>query len=156
MACAVTMFGCAKKETTEEGLEPMSMEALSTINMTQPVAAEVKATEFKVPGVVKVTSPATQVTQVPPPVAAGLEPLPPVGTGKPASTDIQTALKNAGFYTGVVDGKIGPMSKKAIEEFQKANGLQADGKVGPKTWAALVKYLNPVPVAPAATTTKTR
>ncbi|MCM8789832.1 MAG: peptidoglycan-binding protein [Candidatus Omnitrophica bacterium] len=29
-----------------------------------------------------------------------------------------------------------------MEEFQKANGLQVDGKVGPKTWAVLSKYLS--------------
>ena len=55
--------------------------------------------------------------------------------------DIQKALKNAGFYTGAIDGKIGPKTKNAIVEFQKAKGLKADGKVGPKTWAALEKYL---------------
>ncbi len=55
--------------------------------------------------------------------------------------DIQTALKAAGFYTGVIDGKIDPRTKKAIIDFQKENGLKADGKVGPKTWAALDKYL---------------
>ena len=55
--------------------------------------------------------------------------------------DIQKALKAAGFYTGAVDGKIGPKTKKAIMDFQKAKGLKADGKVGPKTWAELEKYL---------------
>jgi N-acetylmuramoyl-L-alanine amidase len=50
-------------------------------------------------------------------------------------------LKNAGFYTGMVDGKIGPRTKKAIEEFQKFKGLKVDGKVGPKTWAELEGYL---------------
>lgn len=55
--------------------------------------------------------------------------------------DIQLALKNAGFYAGTVDGKIGPKSKKAIIEFQKAKGLKPDGKIGPKTWAELEKYL---------------
>ena len=55
--------------------------------------------------------------------------------------DIQTALKNAGFYIGAIDGKIGPNSKKAIMEFQAAKGLKVDGKVGPKTWAELEKYL---------------
>lgn len=57
------------------------------------------------------------------------------------NVDIQKALKNAGFYTGSIDGKIGPKTKKAIVEFQKANGLKTDGKVGPRTWAALEKYL---------------
>ena len=55
--------------------------------------------------------------------------------------DIQKALKNAGLYTGSVDGKLGPKTKKAIEEFQSSKGLKADGKVGPKTWAELEKYL---------------
>jgi peptidoglycan hydrolase-like protein with peptidoglycan-binding domain len=69
-------------------------------------------------------------------------------TGKTGATDslehnkeIQTALKAAGFYTGNIDGKIGPKTKKAVIEFQKARGLKADGKVGPKTWAELDKTL---------------
>ncbi len=57
-----------------------------------------------------------------------------------AST-LQVALKNAGFYAGAVDGKIGLQSKKAIREFQDANGLKADGIVGPKTWGILKIYL---------------
>lgn len=55
--------------------------------------------------------------------------------------EIQRALKNAGFYAGTIDGKIGPKTKKAILGFQKANGLKVDGKIGPKTWAELEKYL---------------
>jgi lysozyme family protein len=34
------------------------------------------------------------------------------------------------------------MTKQAIEEFQKVNNLAVDGKVGPKTWGALSKYLS--------------
>lgn len=55
--------------------------------------------------------------------------------------DIQTALKNTGFYNGAIDGKLGPKTKKAIEEFQKSKGLKADGKVGTKTWVELQKFL---------------
>ena len=61
----------------------------------------------------------------------------------PSKKDIQAALKNAGFYTGKVDGKIGKKTKEAIKEFQKVNGLKADGKVGPKTWDKLKTYLDP-------------
>ncbi|MBU1726744.1 MAG: peptidoglycan-binding protein [Candidatus Omnitrophica bacterium] len=75
------------------------------------------------------------------PVAAGLEPLPPPGTGKPSVVEIQKALKNAGYYNGPIDGKIGSMTNSAIKEFQQANGLEVDGKVGPKTWAVLGAYL---------------
>jgi peptidoglycan hydrolase-like protein with peptidoglycan-binding domain len=70
-----------------------------------------------------------------------LEALPPSGPFRPSPTEIQTALKNAGFYSGSIDGKIGPKTKAAIEEFQKSKGLTADGKVGPKTWQALGAYL---------------
>jgi peptidoglycan hydrolase-like protein with peptidoglycan-binding domain len=56
-------------------------------------------------------------------------------------SDIQAALKNAGFYAGPIDGKLGPLSRKAIKEFQQANGLEADGIAGQKTKALLVKYL---------------
>ena len=54
--------------------------------------------------------------------------------------EIQTRLKNAGFYTGKINGVKNKRTRKAIREFQKANGLKADGVVGPKTWELLSKY----------------
>ena len=60
---------------------------------------------------------------------------------KPTPRRIQTALKNAGYYTGSVDGKVGPQTKQAVKEFQRTHGLSADGKVGPKTWTQLAQYL---------------
>jgi hypothetical protein len=59
----------------------------------------------------------------------------------PSSSEIQQALKNAGFYEEDVDGKIGPKTRQAIREFQEKNGLKVDGIVGPKTWGELRKYL---------------
>jgi peptidoglycan hydrolase-like protein with peptidoglycan-binding domain len=55
---------------------------------------------------------------------------------------IQTALKNAGFYKGVVDGKLGTQTKSAIKQFQREHGLKADGIVGRRTTIELNKYLN--------------
>ena len=55
---------------------------------------------------------------------------------------IQTALKNAGYFPGTVDGKMGKKTRRAIREFQKANNLQADGRVGKSTWLALKEYLD--------------
>jgi len=54
---------------------------------------------------------------------------------------IQTALKNAGYYQGVVDGRMGKKTRKAVRAFQKANKLPADGKVGKNTWDLLKDYL---------------
>ena len=54
---------------------------------------------------------------------------------------VQTALKNAGFYDGTVDGKLGQRSKKAVIDFQQAHDLKADGVIGAKTWSELKKYL---------------
>lgn len=55
---------------------------------------------------------------------------------------IQRALKNAGYYDGAVDGEVGKNTKRAIREFQKANGLTVDGIVGRETRAALREYIN--------------
>jgi peptidoglycan hydrolase-like protein with peptidoglycan-binding domain len=136
-AVTIYLFGCGKKQQTlEEMQQPMSMETLSTMSTTAAQAPEAKV-EVKPVVPVAMETPAVS--------AAKLEPLPPSGPYKPTATEIQSALKNAGFYTGTVDGKLGPKTKKAISEFQKANNLTADGKVGPKTWNALSKYLNLAP-----------
>ena len=63
------------------------------------------------------------------------------GVSKPTSKNVQQALKNAGFYTGAIDGKIGPKTREAIKEFQKSNSLYSDGIVGKKTWEKLSQYL---------------
>ena len=52
---------------------------------------------------------------------------------------IQSALKKAGFYQGNMDGKMGPLTRKAVEDFQKANNLKPDGLVGAGTWKELNK-----------------
>jgi peptidoglycan hydrolase-like protein with peptidoglycan-binding domain len=134
VAFSFYMFGCAKKEQAEEELQaPMSMEAMSGMNAPQTLESK--------PGQKTMGMQAA-------PASAKLQPLPPAGPYKPTNKEIQLALKNAGLYMGQIDGVIGPRTKKAIEEFQKANGLKVDGRVGPKTWAILSSHLNPSP-APA-------
>ena len=53
---------------------------------------------------------------------------------------IQQKLKNWGYYTGSVDGIFGVQTKKAVVAFQKKNGLNPDGIVGPATLMALGIY----------------
>ena len=50
---------------------------------------------------------------------------------------IQTKLKQWGYYTGAVDGVYGSGTEKAVRYFQQKNGLAVDGKAGAKTLAAL-------------------
>lgn len=132
-AIIVSALGCGNKEApVQESSLSMSMETLTTA----PAAEAVVSSSTEVSG-----TPATFVK---------LENLPPVGPYTPTAQEIQSALKNANFYTGNVDGKIGPKTKKAVMEFQEANGLKADGKVGPKTWNALSKYLAPTQAVQAS------
>ena len=50
---------------------------------------------------------------------------------------LQKKLKQWGYYEGAVDGIFGPGTEKAVQYFQRKNGLAADGVVGAKTAAAL-------------------
>ena len=54
---------------------------------------------------------------------------------------VQTALKEAGFDPGAIDGKMGTRTKKAIMAFQSAKGLKADGKIGYQTIVKLSEVL---------------
>ncbi|HBR14069.1 MAG TPA: hypothetical protein DD723_00800 [Candidatus Omnitrophica bacterium] len=58
------------------------------------------------------------------------------------ASQIQKALKSAGYYNGPLDGKIGAKTQEAIMKFQKDNGLKVDGKVGRMTWSELKPYLD--------------
>ena len=59
------------------------------------------------------------------------------GSGGAVVTEIQTRLKNWGYYFGAVDGVYGSQTEKAVRWFQQKNGLAADGQVGDQTLAAL-------------------
>ena len=123
----VAALGCGKKETPPEAEMPMPMSVSvegATTNMVTKAGTPVRA--GSVPAEISSTEEASPATVYIP----------------PAPEEIQQALKNAGFYTGSVDGKIGPATKKAITEFQQQNGLTADGKIGKKTWEKLREYLN--------------
>ena len=58
-------------------------------------------------------------------------------TGSEAVRLVQKRLKELGYYKGSADGDFGPKTEEAVKEFQKANGLTADGKVGEKTLAKM-------------------
>jgi Ca-activated chloride channel family protein len=53
---------------------------------------------------------------------------------------LQTALKDKGFYNGAIDGQFDDDVKAAVEAFQKDQGLTNDGIAGPATMKALSLY----------------
>lgn len=60
---------------------------------------------------------------------------------KMKTSQIQKALKSAGYYEDKVDGIPGPKTREAIRRFQIDNGLMADSVAGPRTQRILAKYL---------------
>lgn len=93
------------------------------------------------------TTPTTSSTTTPPatPSTSGASTFTlPVGTklrrdeGDPAViSELQQALTSAGYDPGPVDGTFGARTEAAVVAFQQANGLSADGVVGPETASAL-------------------
>lgn len=50
---------------------------------------------------------------------------------------LQWLLNDIGYDCGSIDGIFGKKTKAAVTSYQKANGLDADGVVGPKTWSKI-------------------
>lgn len=59
------------------------------------------------------------------------------GSSGAVVSQIQTKLKNWGYYTGDVDGIYGSATERAVRAFQRKNSLTADGKAGAQTLEAL-------------------
>ncbi|TAD79358.1 MAG: peptidoglycan-binding protein [Oscillatoriales cyanobacterium] len=50
---------------------------------------------------------------------------------------IQNRLRSLGFFNARSTGHYGPITRQAVQAFQRSRGLTADGVVGPKTRSAL-------------------
>ncbi|MBN1778460.1 MAG: peptidoglycan-binding protein [Clostridiales bacterium] len=55
--------------------------------------------------------------------------------------ELQTGLNRLGNELSV-DGRFGPLTEQAVLAFQKQQGLETDGVVGPRTWTALIQAVN--------------
>jgi peptidoglycan hydrolase-like protein with peptidoglycan-binding domain len=80
----------------------------------------------------------------------------PPGNIPATNKDIQAELKSLGFYSGNIDGIIGPQTISAIKAFQNLNGLPITGVVDQQTFASLNKFGDlsptPTPKTPGVTT----
>lgn len=129
------VIGCAKKQEAGE-FTPSSEEMTTTVvelNSPSTNASQTTASNAVVPATAPISASPTAMS------VTAVTPLPQDALQR--TRTIQLALKQAGFYGGSIDGKTGPLTEKAVEDFQKAKGLKADGRVGQMTWAELGKYL---------------
>ncbi len=59
------------------------------------------------------------------------------GSSGPEVKKVQAKLNSWGYYHGPIDGYYSGKTQKAVKDFQRKNGLNPDGVVGPRTWQAL-------------------
>ena len=57
--------------------------------------------------------------------------------GNAVIKEFQQALKDLGYYTAEITGKMGAKTEQAVKDFQRDHGLTADGRVGPATLQAI-------------------
>ncbi len=118
--------------------------APGTGSVTAPTATPTP--DVFVPATTKpvITNPPDVTSVTPTPYSGGsvTTPAPTVGLLKSGASgsevrQLQQRLKDLGYYTGKVDGDFGAGTEQAVKDFQKANGLKADGQAGEKTLKAL-------------------
>ena len=71
------------------------------------------------------------------PAIATPEPVLRTGSRGDEVKNLQSRLTTLGYYSGELDGQFGAMTKTAVIDFQRANGLEADGMVGTETKSLL-------------------
>ncbi len=64
-----------------------------------------------------------------------------IGSSGPDVKLIQSLLNRIGYNAGTVDGNFGAQTRQAVLQFQRDNGLTADGIVGPATWNMFERLL---------------
>jgi murein L,D-transpeptidase YcbB/YkuD len=137
---ALAFTGCAGNKKMEKDIEALRMQVNTLASDVSQLDAQQKELEQAVKAPAEGVGVSEGIMSEP---AVGIK----GGTGANVyrtpsgftiqTTSLQRALKNAGYYSGPVDGKAGAATKEAIRRFQEASGLKADGVCGRATWAKL-------------------
>lgn len=77
--------------------------------------------------------PGNVMAVTPDPAAPTPEPVLRTGSRGEDVKTLQARLQDLGYYTGEIDGQFGTGTQTAVIEFQRANGLEADGMAGTET-----------------------
>ncbi len=143
MAMAVILSGCASGQTHQAFARLQSQVGMLDERVTQlERSATSRASAAPASETASKGEETVSVVTTPEKSAAATKPAGRKASLQPSMRDIQQALKNAGFYQGVIDDKMGPMTREAVKEFQRVHGLNDDGVVGKQTWAKLSAYMN--------------
>ena len=134
---AVSLAGCATTACKQKDLELQGLKNHVSLLETQ---IQTKDEEIKGLQEAVAKSNEQQAAVISAPVAketAGSE----MKSHRLTVKETQTALKNAGYDPGKIDGHIGKQTRDALKAFQKAHNLVANGKANKKTRDALSAYL---------------
>jgi len=127
------IWGAASESELQRFQQSHGLQATGTIN--QATAAMLGLDPA---ALVATAAPSPPAVQTPAPVAAAA---PAPGQTFALSADsmriVQARLRQLGFYTGAVDAEWGPGTVSALQSFQSANGLPADGRLTKGTVLAL-------------------
>lgn len=65
-----------------------------------------------------------------------------LGYGNSGETvaDVQSFLREQGYYNGQIDGVYGSETREAVRTFQEDQGLFGDGIIGNQTWDAMTDF----------------
>lgn len=145
VAAASLLSGCATGSTREEISRLQSQVGLLEERVEQlerSTVGDVSANRSSSESPTETASGTAAAVVVPQQSPAARRAASASAAAKPSTREIQQALKNAGFYPGEIDGKMGPLTREAIREFQRVHGLTEDGVVGKQTWAKLHAYVD--------------
>ena len=84
-----------------------------------------------------VAQPPAPVAATPAPTPAYVRPTLRLNSTAEEVTELQGWLISLGYLSGTPSGSYDKATEKAVQSFQKDEGLTADGIAGPKTWARL-------------------